>query len=682
MDFKQCEWTAARSWAQRFTAKRSPFSFTYNQIPSSSFLPDWQASAVPDDSTPELTCTKFLQQDRNSGLAICAEVTEYCDFPAVEWVLKLQNNGKEDTPIIADLRALDALIPLAKEASCVLRYSLGARCQPEDFMPVETELPLLRRYHFQPGGGRSSSEILPFFNFDFGGEGIILAIGWTGEWAVDFTRKDNGELQIQSGMACTHLKLYPGETIRTPKILLLFWQGDRMRGHNLLRRFILKHHRPNVNGKPILGPLCNMNWGATSAAVHLDNIQKIIDHDLPFEYYWIDAEWFGNGSWPANTGNWQVKADLYPAGFRPLSEKLHNSGRKLLLWMEYERVVANSSWAQECAPWLLHIPASAAITWADYGGHLPPHEWAAMESRRNQLGPGDALFNLGDPDGRRFMIDFISRMISDCGIDCLRQDSNIAQLEYWRHNDLPDRQGITEIRYVEGQYALWDELLARHPNLTIDNCSSGGRRLDLESLSRTTPLWRTDFSVGFGGNPTAVQCQTYGILYWVPLNGTGGGYLDKFNNYEVRSRMCAAWVVGLHGQGDAAQQPLPENYPFDHAKKLLEEYLAIREYFLGDYYPLTDYSLNSDVWMVYQLDRPEQGDGLVVALKRSHSPFAQGRFQLHVPSTESEYEVVNLDTGVTWLVSSAKLQEDGLEIVLENTPASALIKYRQVSAHR
>jgi len=42
--------------------------------------------------------------------------------------------------------------------------------------------------------------------------------------------------------------------------------------------------------------------------------------------------------------------------------------------------------------------------------------------------------------------------------------------------DTPDRQGMTEIRYVEGLYEMWDELRAKHPGLLIDNCASGGRR--------------------------------------------------------------------------------------------------------------------------------------------------------------------------------------------------------------
>ena len=63
-----------------------------------------------------------------------------------------------------------------------------------------------------------------------------------------------------------------------------------------------------------------------------------------------------------------------------------------------------------------------------------------------------------------------------------RNDFNLDPLGFWRGADAPDRQGITEIRYVEGQYAIWDELLRRGiPGCAIDNCASGGRRIDLET---------------------------------------------------------------------------------------------------------------------------------------------------------------------------------------------------------
>jgi alpha-galactosidase len=44
----------------------------------------------------------------------------------------------------------------------------------------------------------------------------------------------------------------------------------------------------------------------------------------------------------------------------------------------------------------------------------------------------------------------MSRKIDELGLDCFRNDSNFAPLEFWRAADAADRQGITEIRWMTG----------------------------------------------------------------------------------------------------------------------------------------------------------------------------------------------------------------------------------------
>jgi len=178
------------------------------------------------------------------------------------------------------------------------------------------------KLRLQPGGGRSSSQVLPFFTIEGPNLGSVATIGWTAEWAAEFSSDNSGQLHLETGLARTHLVLHPGESIRTPRMLLLHYEGDCGRGQNLLRQFLLAHHRPIPGGKPLVAPITCGNWGSTRAKIHLDNIQKIISHKLPIQYYWIDAEWYGTGSWPVNVGNWQFKRDLYPDGFNPLSKAL------------------------------------------------------------------------------------------------------------------------------------------------------------------------------------------------------------------------------------------------------------------------------------------------------------------------------------------------------------------------
>ena len=109
-------------------------------------------------------------------------------------------------------------------------------------------------------------------------------------------------------------------------------------------------------------------------------------------------------------------------------------------------------------------------------------------------GDGSGLFNLGIPAARRYMTDYLNAAIKAYKLSCLRIDYNIDPLEFWQFMDAkdPDRAGMTEMRYVEGLYRMWDDILEANPHLFIDNCASGGRRIDLETMSRSIPLWRSD----------------------------------------------------------------------------------------------------------------------------------------------------------------------------------------------
>ena len=111
-------------------------------------------------------------------------------------------------------------------------------------------------------------------------------------------------------------------------------------------------------------------------------------------------------------------------------------------------------------------------------------------------------------------------------------------LSFWRQADAPDRQGMTEIHYVEGHYAMWDELLARHPGLSIDNCASGGRRIDLETCHRSVPLWHSDTGCG-PGHADWNQTQSSGLNLYVPVF-TGCAWTPAA--YDTRSAATAGLI--------------------------------------------------------------------------------------------------------------------------------------------
>jgi alpha-galactosidase len=642
-------------WAASADANPYGFSFRCRGTNSAAFLRLWQprmqdqrepaqASLPPEGGAPAAQDRHWetAWRDPAGGLEIRLEGVRLGDFPAVEWVVHLTNTQDTNTPLLEAIQALDAILPVPTAGRAVLHWAKGAVASFDDFAPQQTVLQPGAKVRFQPGGGRSSSQVMPFFNIEGAGGGIVAAVGWSGEWAAEFACDQRGQVAMKAGLDHTHLVLHPGETIRTPRMLLLFYEGDHWRGQNLLRQFLLSHHRPKRGGQPLVAPITCGNWGGTSAEVHLDNIRKIIGHELPIDYYWIDAEWFGRGGWPVNVGNWAVKQDLYPEGFKPLSQMLRQSGRELMLWFEPERVYKGTPWHQAHREWL-----------TDIGGD-------------------NLLFDLGNPAARKFLTDFISEKVREFGLGCYRQDFNMDPLAYWHAADTPDRQGISEIRHIEGLYAFWDELLERNPGLIIDNCASGGRRLDIETLGRATPFWRTDGP----RDAIAHQCHTYGLLAWVPLSATSQDRVG--DDYEFRSSMCSSLCLNWWVSGDAPAERIPEDFPFAWAKSTLDQYLKIRQFYYGDYYPLTSYSQGGDVWMAYQLDRPDLGRGMVVVLRRPESPYESARFPLSGLDAHASYRVSNLDTQEQDLWTGGQLLGQGLDVILKKRSGSACLVYERL----
>ena len=259
-------------------------------------------------------------------------------------------------------------------------------------------------------------------------------------------------------------------------------------------------------------------------------------------------------------------------------------------------------------------------------------------------------------------------MIEREGIDLYRQDFNIDPLSMWRGNDAPDRQGMTEALYVEGLYAFWDELLRRHPNLIIDNCASGGRRLDFEMARRSVPLWRSDLQCSSGYNPTGSQAQTFALSSWLPFHTVG--VRESADEYDFRSGISSGIVLNW---------PSPEKsgFPFDSAVKLMKEAYQLRPYFDGDFYPLTEHNISEHQWLAWQLDRPDLGEGVIMAFRRSQCPFTQAVFKLQGLDLRENYKITQLDTKGSRTKIGKELHDEGIEVAIKNKPDCIVMFYKK-----
>jgi alpha-galactosidase len=656
-----------------------PFSFLYDGKPSAQLLAGWKIShAIVADPGGEIHRTIYT--DPATHLTVMADVRLYPDFPdAVDWVIRFRNDGSTDTPILENILPLDGSMP-ASQGNCVLRHARGSNAAANDFEPLQETFSPGESSHMESlRGDSSNTNTLPFFNLQTGDHGLIGAIGWTGNWKADFQYAADGKsVALKSGMLQTHLRLHPGEQIRTPRIVLMRWSGGNWQdAQNLWRRLLFAHYSPQDHGKPMRGPILFGSWGSEPIADKLAYIDWVHQHKIPVEVYAVDAGWYGASvglendptnpewnPWWKNRGDWYPSRRYYPKGIKPLGDALKADSIGFSLWIEPETAMPGTKIMREHPDWYLHRAPTDPM--------LPKHN--------------EGLANLGNPAARKGITDMVSGFIRQFQMTWYRQDFNITPAPYWKAADAPDRIGMTEIGDIEGLYKMWDDLLAQHPGLRIDNCASGGRRLDIEMMSRSFSVWRTDH--GFL-DTLAEQAQTQALAYWVPQNmgfetytvdfppnqgpwTTPGPYSTPKNLYLMRLGYDAGYGVtpGATGVNNPAWVAW--------IKQAIAEYREVQPYVYGDFYPLLSYSLQNDTWTAWQWNRPEKKDGLVIVLRRPGSPFTAIDLDLRHLQPDATYQVEIRPT----LAGTTSREMTGrdlmhLSIHLAEAPSSTLVFYRQ-----
>lgn len=632
------------------TAVRRPLSFVFGGKPSGELLAAWPKKAESRRLDATRTQHTLTWTDPKTGLVVRCVAVDYADYPAIEWTAYFKNAATSNTPILENIYGLDSIFPGDNACKFTLHGIKGDWCAAESYEPYHLTLGVNIRRDFAPASSGKSCDGpdgWPYYNLQMPGAGVLLAVGWPGQWRSSFRRDLTGALRVQAGQERTHLVLKPGEEIRTPLIAMLFWRGtDVVAAQNLWRRWYIAHNLPRVNGRP-QAPVTQVQVdGAESAIAY---VKRFLEAGIRPDLCWRDAgaggtTWYPSATGPyrgadawLNTGTWEIDRAHYPKEFKPFSDWVHAQGMQFVLWFEPERVGAPGSWLGKNHPeWLL---------------------------------PGTShgsLLNLGNPAALNWLIQHVDGIIKSQGIDWYREDMNgEGPLPAWRRNDTEDRQGITENLYVQGHLAFWDELRCRNPGLRIDSCASGGRRNDLETMRRAAPLLRSDFQFpNMKGVVEGNQGHTYGLSFWLPFQGTGTYAYDV---YSFRSFYLPSFGMGALTSKNVAAQ-----------KQAYDECRRIAPCMLGDYYPLTSYSLHLDHWIAWQFNRPEIGDGVVQAFRRAKCDAPSMTFRLRGLDQAGQYEVTNLDTATPVMASGKELMETGLTVVIKGQPGAAVICYNRL----
>lgn len=588
--------------------KESPvkfFSFSYagkkcdlSQIPCS----------VETDAQEKL---KMIYEVIPGVVKVTFEVIRRHDFPVIEYTPYIENISDRASAVVSEFSVLDFEADVPGSGSLKFRYQRGSRAQGMDFWPRSCELSAdsgINSLKLESKESRCSADFLPFFGIDHDDmNGINLAIGWSGAWQCSVERKefDGGrtKFHIHCGMKKAAFKLLPGEKFMQPGILLHFRENKNCRdGQNEFRRMMIAHHAPrNSRGELIKPPVSLCFWGGLETHKQIERIKVAREKKLPYEEVWIDAGWMGSpgpcphfweksdikSDWPRRVGSWDFNTWAHPQGLRPIADAAHEAGMRLLVWFEMLRVHSASGGAvlTEHPEWL-----------------LGEHAYAAAGNDVN------FLLNIGIPEARQYLFETICSIIEREGIDDFREDFNLDPQMYWNMGDEPGRTGVTEMKFVEGVYLFWEALRKRFPDMFIDNCASGGRRLDYKMASFSFPLCQSDFATYRVYEVEYIQLENIFLDEWLPLHGTlNWGEDDPYHAVSGLGGGYGSKIWQFNGREVAP------DHDFEHHRKILQWGKKLRDIHLtGDVYPLVDKTVSDwSLWHGQQIHDPRSGNGMV-----------------------------------------------------------------------
>ena len=145
---------------------------------------------------------------------------------------------------------------------------------------------------------------------------------------------------------------------------------------------------------------------------------------------------------------------------------------------------------------------------------------------------------------------------------------------------------------------------------------------------------------------------------------------DDIDPYHFRANMSASMTL--------AYDMRRTDMNFALGARLFKQLKEIGPNYLGDFYPLTEYTPAMDAWMAWQYDRPETGIGMVQAFRRDGNTDTMHTYRLHGLDPIAQYLVTDVDSFTPVTISGKALLEDGLIITIPQAPGAAVITYHRL----
>ena len=377
----------------------------------------------------------------------------------------------------------------------------------------------------------------------------------------------------------------------------------------------------------------------------------------------MDDGWFGEkyqrNDDKSTLGDWMVDRQKLPGGIKPLVDKAKSLGIHFGIWIE---------------------PESANTISEFYEKHP---DWVLQEKDRNlKQGRGgtQVLLDMCNPKVQDFVFKIVDNLMTENpDIAYIKWDANCS-LQNYGSNYLPaQKQSHIYIEYHRGLLKTLERIRAKYPKLVIQDCSSGGGRVNYGLLPYFEEFWTSD-----NNDPFQRVFIQWGTSYFFPSNAMAQHIAHSpYWNTGRTSPIKYRTDVAMSGRLGIELQPAnmtPEER--EQTKRAVSDYKKIRDVVqLGNLYRLVspyDENLSSFLYTNDAKDRVVLFAHRVKYLYNMVIP----RVHLAGLDASKNYRIREINVKVNdkpcyldgKVVSGKLLMEAGLNIPLEKDYASRVFE--------
>ena len=405
----------------------------------------------------------------NEGYKVIHKLTNHLGENGFETECEFVNNtGKAVMLEMISSAALDGLSPYCNDDNSknikIHVFKSGWAGEGKHFSYTIPELNLEKSWSsnfdsFRIGtkGSRPTEEYFPYAVVEDTKKNVMwgMQLYCNSTWQMEFSRIGM-DISFTGGLGDYQYggwakKVENGESFTAPKALIACVHGDI----SDISDIFLKMRNKDVDaygeeGMPIIYNEWCTTWGKPSHEGNLKIAEKL--KDTKIKYFVTDDGWF-NG----DIGDWDAKKEAFPKGMKAYTDEIRKMGFVPGIWMEFECTGEKSE----------YFKAEYDSMHLKHNGHIIV---GTVGSGRKE-----SFWDFRNPDTISHLSEKVIKFLKDSGFGYIKVDYT-ANIGMGCDGAESQAEGLRQ--HLQGVREFFKRIKEEIPDIIIENCASGGLRLE------------------------------------------------------------------------------------------------------------------------------------------------------------------------------------------------------------